>query len=67
MGNKNKIFKVNVRGYDTCEWRHIDKTIDIEASNKEEAEEKAKQWCSDNSYMGGYDWTTLSIDETEDK
>jgi len=51
-----KKFIVPLRGDDTCEFNHIDKNLEVEANNEEEAKEKAKQWCDENSYMGGYDW-----------
>ena len=50
-------YKIDVIGYDTCEWSHINKTITVEATTKEEAIQKAKEWCDDHSEMGGYDWS----------
>ena len=45
-------YKIDVIGYDTCEWSHINKTITVEATTKEEAIQKAKEWCDDHSEMG---------------
>lgn len=49
-------FKVKLVGYDTCEFNHTYKVIEIEAENEEEAKKKAEEWCKENSYMGGNEW-----------
>lgn len=47
--------KAYLIGYDTCEYGHINKVIDVESK------EEAQKWCDENSYMGGYDWYIESI------
>lgn len=51
-----KTYKVKLVGFDTCEYGSTEKEIEIQAENDSEAEKKAKKWCEENSYMGGYDW-----------
>lgn len=49
-------YNVYLVGFDTCEWGHTNKVIEIEAKTEEEARKKAQNWCDDNSLMGGYEW-----------
>lgn len=54
-------YKINLKGYDTLEPVSIDKQIELEAKNEDEAEIKAKEWCKTHSFMGGYDWDIKGI------
>ncbi len=49
-------FVVYLKGYYTLEYTSTKKEIVIEANNLEEADEKARKWCEEHSFMGGYDW-----------
>ena len=51
-----KYYKVEYKGFDTCEWGSKTEEAIIEAENEEEALKIANQWCEDHTFMGGYEW-----------
>ena len=49
-------YTFNLIGYDTCEWDHVNDELKIEAETEQDAVKQAERWCSEHSFMGGYDW-----------
>ena len=59
-------YKVEVKGFDNCEWRHTNSSFTIEAKDLKEAKEKANKWCDDNFSIDGYEWFVESVVEVNE-
>lgn len=49
-------FKVKIIGYHSTGYGSTDAVLVIQAENENEATSKGKNWCNDNSSMGGSEW-----------
>jgi len=56
---KNKKYTAHLIGFDTCNWDHVEDTIQVDSL------EEAKKWCDDNSSMYTYDWHVDRLVENE--
>lgn len=60
-----KTYKAKLVGYDTMEYGSKEKSIEIQAEDKDSAKEKADKYCKEHSFMGGYDWYVSRVEEVE--
>lgn len=52
-------------GFNNSEWNHIDKEIEVEAFDLNEANKIAQEWCNNNSKMWTYDYYVSSVKESK--
>lgn len=60
-----KTFNASLVGYDSSEWSHVDKRIEIDAESLDEAKKLALKWCNDHSDARSFDWCVQSVREKE--